>query len=134
MPQVIVTHRDTSLMNFVTKKFPTSYALLCRNHIRNNAILGNKQTKGENGKTVKPNQILELIMDVWNVINSYTNELFVDYVIQFISVCVKYLNILKYINTIILDQVKEKIVCAWTDQVRHFGNITSNRGESSNAR
>lgn len=33
-----------------------------------------------------------------------------------------------------MDQVKEKVVCAWTDQVRHFGNITTNRVKSAHAR
>lgn len=44
-------------------------------------------------------------------------------------VCEKYLELLKYVESIILDHVKEKIVCAWTDQVRHHGNITTNRVE-----
>lgn len=36
------------------------------------------------------------------------------------------MNFLKYIESTILGQVKEKIVCAWIVQVRHFGSITTN--------
>lgn len=43
---------------------------------------------------------------------------------------VAYLDFMKYVESPILDQVKEKIVCAWTDHIRHFGNITHNKVES----
>lgn len=35
-PKVIITDRDTALMNSVSKVFPTSYTLLCRYHITKN--------------------------------------------------------------------------------------------------
>lgn len=35
-PKVMVTSRDTALMNLVTKVFPASYALLCRHPITKN--------------------------------------------------------------------------------------------------
>lgn len=35
MSNVIVTDRDTALMNMVANVFPTSCALLCRYHIKN---------------------------------------------------------------------------------------------------
>lgn len=35
-PKVIVTDRDAALMNLFAKVFPTSYVLLCRNHITKN--------------------------------------------------------------------------------------------------
>lgn len=41
-----------------------------------------------------------------------------------------YLNFLKYVESTILDQLKEKIICTLTDQVRHFGNTTTNIDES----
>lgn len=48
--------------------------------------------------------------------------------------CAVYPDLLKYVEGTILDQVKEKIVCAWTDQVPHFGNITTTKVESTHAR
>lgn len=41
---------------------------------------------------------------------------------------------LKYVEGTILDQVKEKIVCIQIDQVRHFGNTTTNIVEYAHAR
>ena len=40
---------------------------------------------------------------------------------------------LKYVERTILDHVKENIVYAWTNQVRHFRNTTTNRVEYAHA-
>ncbi|XP_050890540.1 uncharacterized protein LOC127095945 [Lathyrus oleraceus] len=70
MPKVIVTDRDTTLMNSVAKVFSTSYALFYR------------------------------------------------------KVCDKYLYLLKYVESTMLDQVKERIVSAWTNQlVRNISQV-----------
>lgn len=39
----------------------------------------------------------------------------------------RYPNFMKYAESIIINQVKEKIVSAWTDQVRYFDNTKSKR-------
>lgn len=55
-------------------------------------------------------------MDAWNVIlNSSKKELYVDFIIHFRKVCEKYPYLLKYVESTILDQVKENIVYAWTN-------------------
>lgn len=75
--------------------------------------VGTKQIKVEDGKMVKVGVIVEKIMDAWTIIvNSFTKELYANYVIHFRKVCEKYLDLLKYVESTILDQVKEKIVCA----------------------
>lgn len=57
--------------------------------------------------------IMEKIMDAWNIIiNFSTEKLYVDVVIVFRKVCEKYPYLLKYVESTILDQVKEKIICA----------------------
>lgn len=53
MPQVIITNRDTTLMNSVVNMFPTLSILLCKCHI----------TKGEDGKMDKHGAVVEKIMD-----------------------------------------------------------------------
>ena len=133
MPKVIVTDRDTTLMNVVAIVFLTSSALLCRYHITKNVrsrvkpVVGSKQIAGEDGKLVKSGVIVDKIMAAWNVlINASTKEMYTDTILQFRGVCEKYLNLLKYVESIILDQVKEKFVCAWTDQVMHLGHTISN--------
>ncbi|XP_058753208.1 uncharacterized protein LOC131626410 [Vicia villosa] len=49
------------------------------------------------------------------------------------KICEKYPDLLKYVESTILDKVKEKFVCAWTDKVRYLGNTTTNRVESAHA-
>lgn len=76
--------------------------------------------------------IVERIMNAWKVIiNPSTKDLYVNVVIHFRKVCEKYPELLKYVESTILDQVKEKIVCVWTDQVRHRRNTTKNQVHST---
>ncbi|XP_058757277.1 uncharacterized protein LOC131630516 [Vicia villosa] len=140
MPKAIVTDRNTPLMNTAAKVFPFSNALFCRYHISTNVrsrvkpAVEKKQLEFEGGKLVKPSVVVEQIMDAWNcILNSSTKDLYVDSVIQFWKVCKKYPALLKYVESTILDQVKEKIVYAWIDNVRHLGNTTTNRVESAHA-
>lgn len=102
-PKFIITNRDTTLMNLVTKVFPTSYTLLCRYHITKNVksrlkpAVGTTKFKGEDKKMVKASVIVERIMNAWNVIiNSSMEELYANVVILFRKVCEKYTNLLKY--------------------------------------
>lgn len=77
---------------------------------------------------------VEKIMDVQNdIVNSSTKESYVDSVMHFKKVCEKYHDLLKYIESIILDLVKEKIICVLTGQARHLGNTTTNRIEHAHA-
>lgn len=83
----------------------------------------------------KPGVVVEKIMNAWNgIINSSTKELYVEFVIHFRRVCARYANLLKYVEETILDQVKEKIFCAWTDQVKHFGNTITNKVKYAHAK
>lgn len=71
---------------------------------------------------------MERLMDAWNVIiNSSAEELYVDVVILFKKMREKYPDLVKYVECTILGQVKEKDVCAWTDQVRHLGNTITTK-------
>lgn len=95
MSQVIVNDRDTALMNYVATMFPTSFILLCKYHITKNVrsrvkpAVGTKQIKLEDGKMVKYGVVVENIMDAWtDIINSSIEELYVECVVHFGSVCV----------------------------------------------
>ena len=59
----------------------------------------------------------------------FYKQLYADVVINFKKVCEKYPYLLKYVESTILDQVKDKIVRAGTDQLRHIKNTTTNRVE-----
>lgn len=66
-------------------------------------------------------------MDAWNIIiNSSTEELYAESVTHFMRSCEKYLYLLKYGESNILDQVKENIVSAWSDQDKQFENTINN--------
>ncbi|XP_058787061.1 uncharacterized protein LOC131661483 [Vicia villosa] len=94
--------------------------------------VGTKQIATEGGKVVKPGVIVDQIMDAWACIaSSSIKELFANAVLQFQKICEKYPDLLKYIESTVLDKVKEKFVCAWIDKVRHLGNTTTNKVEST---
>ncbi|XP_058750193.1 uncharacterized protein LOC131623212 [Vicia villosa] len=120
MPKAIVTERDPALMNAVAKVFTSSDVLLCRYHIscsvrsKVKPVVGTKQVATEGGKVVKPGVIVDQILNA--SARSSTKELYADSVLQFWKICEKYPDLLKYIENIILDKVKEKFVCAWTDK------------------
>lgn len=48
-----------------------------------------------------------------DVRNSFAKESYIDYAFFFSNECPKFPNFLEYFETIIIDQVKEKIVNAW---------------------
>ncbi|XP_050886362.1 uncharacterized protein LOC127091721 [Lathyrus oleraceus] len=140
MPKAIVTGRDIALMNLVAKVFPSSNALLCRYHITKNVksrvklTVGTKQIESEDGKMVKASVVVEKLMNAWNhIINSSIIELYTDSIMHFRKVCEKYPDLFKYVESTILDQMKENFFCAWTNNVRHLVNTTTNRVESVHA-
>ena len=119
---------------------PSSIALLCRYHITKNVrarlkpAVGTKEKKGEDGQVVKFGVVVEKIMSAWtDILNFATEELYTENVVHFRNLCVEYPDFLKYVESTILDQVKEKVVCAWTNRVRYLGNTTTNRVESAHA-
>jgi len=86
MPKVIITDRDTSLMNVVGKIFPTSTALVCEFHVLQN-VRANR-TLDCKGKEVKSSDLVDTIMGAWkSIVNSATKELYTDAVLQFRKVC-----------------------------------------------
>lgn len=127
-------------MDLVAKVFLILYALLCKYNVTKNVrsrlkpTVCTKQINDEDGKMVKPGMSSEKIVDACNnIINYSKEELYVESIIYFRRVCVRYPYFMKYIESAILDQVKKKIGCAWTDQVRHFGNGKIIRVESAHA-
>lgn len=69
MPQVLITDRNTTLMNSITIVFLTSPALHCKYHITKNVrsrvkyVVDTKRVKHEDGKLTKPGVVVENIMD-----------------------------------------------------------------------
>ena len=83
---------------------------------------------------IKSGVVVEKIMGAWTaILNSTIKELYNEDVINYSKLCVEYPDFLKYVESTILDQVKEKIVCVWTVWIRHFSNTKTNRVESAHA-
>src|SRR3954469_23639805 len=140
MPNVIVTDRDNALMNAVDTVFPTSTALLCRYHITCNVrsklkpAVGTKDRPDENGKVVKADVVVDRIMAAWReILDAYSEEVYTEKLVHFRSLCGSIKTFCHYVESTILDKVREKVVCAWTNRVRHLGCTTTNRVESAHA-
>ncbi|GAU27086.1 hypothetical protein TSUD_103950 [Trifolium subterraneum] len=128
-PKVIVTDRDKSLMNVVAKVFPNSTALVCRVHVYKNVKAKLKALC--NAKEQKIDQLLKTLKLQWNsIIDSTSEESYTTAVVEFRKVFENFPNFVKYVETTVLDPVKEKFVSAWTNSVMHIGNTTTNRVES----
>ncbi|GAU25698.1 hypothetical protein TSUD_216270 [Trifolium subterraneum] len=62
--------------------------------------------------------------------DSTSEESYTTAVVDFRKVFENFPNFVKYVETTVLDPVKEKFVSGWTDSVMHIGNTTTNRVES----
>jgi DNA-directed RNA polymerase subunit L len=120
MPKVVVIDRDTTLMNVVATVLPESKAILCYFYVGKNVkakcitdcryVLGKKDRK-----EVKHGDVVKTIMRAWDVIvESPTQELYASALVEFQNVSNDFPKFLTYVESMILDVVKEKIVRAWT--------------------
>jgi len=82
---------------------------------------------------VKHGNVVKKITRAWKVIfESPTQELYANALVEFQDVCSDFPLFLKYAMTT-LNEVKEKIVRAWTDHVLHLGCRTTNKVELAHA-
>jgi len=138
MPKVVVTDRNTALMNAVANVLPESYAMNCHFHVRKNVkarcILDCRYPLGKKiGKEVKHGDVVKKIMRAWKVIvESPTQELYENALVEFQDVCSDFPIFLTNAMAT-LDDVKEKIVKAWTDHVLHLSCRTTNKVELAHA-
>nr|ABN09148.1 Lambda integrase-like, N-terminal [Medicago truncatula] len=138
MPKVIVTDNDMSLMKAVENVFPKIYAMNCYFHVQANVkqrcILDCKYPLGKkDGKEVKHDDVVKKIMRAWKaMVESPTQELYANALVEFQDFCSDFPLFLKYVMTT-LNEMKEKIVRAWTDHVLHLSCRTTNMVESAHA-
>ena len=136
--KVVVTNRDTTLMNAVANVLSESYAMNCYFHLQKNVkarcILDCRYPLGKkDGKEVKHGDVVKKIMRACEVIvESPTQELYANALMEFQNVCNDFPIFLTYAMAT-LDVDKEKIVRAWIDYVLHLGCRTTNRVESAHA-
>jgi len=144
MPKVVVTDRDTTMMNVVANVLLDSSAILCYFHVGKNVrakIITDSKVKqnvvvvDEQKKIVdevKHSKIVDTIFDAWEkLVESPTQELYAGNLMEFQDACKDYPKFLLYVQTTILKPFKDKIVKAWTNLVLHLGCRTTNRVEGA---
>jgi len=144
MPKVVVTDRDTDMMNVVANVLLDISAILCYFHVGKNVrsriitdckvkqnvvvVDGQKKIVDEE----KHSKLVDTIFDAWEkLVESLTQELYAGNLLEFQDACKDYLKFLHYVETTILKPFKDKLVRAWTDLVLHLGCRTTNRVEGA---
>ncbi|RDX82859.1 hypothetical protein CR513_36299, partial [Mucuna pruriens] len=128
IPPVIVTVRDTALMNAVQVVFPNSSNLLCRFHI-------SKNVKAKCKLIVHPKEKYDLVMDAWDsVMNSPNEGEYMQRLTLFEKVCSDFPIFGDYVKNTWLIPHKERFVTTWIDRVMHLGNTTIDRVETAHWR
>ncbi|GAU16259.1 hypothetical protein TSUD_298910 [Trifolium subterraneum] len=138
LSKVILTDRDTALMNVVAQVFPTSAALVCRVHVEKN--VGSKikaLVKVRQGEEVKEGIVWENLEKAFmHLLTSDTIDVYGDRLMEFRELCKKWPKLLRYIEETVLDTDKEKVVHAWGWEAIHqmlgiqFNEIQTQFGQS----
>ena len=146
MPKVVVTDRDTALINVVAKVLPKTNHVLCYFHIEKNvkarcimdcrvkakptgAKIVDKDVKEANDEKhcdlVK--KILRLSREV---VNSPTKDSYESAWLKFKEVCKPFPMFVKYVETTV-SNVKKHFVRAWMNKLLHLGCRSTNIVESA---
>lgn len=121
LPTVIVTDRDLALMNAIEKVFPNAKHLLCRWHIDKNVTANCRKHFDE--------KAWPLFMHSWTSLMFSSDIPTYERLLAALKRDFSFLypKAIEYIELSWLGPYKERFVSAWTDNVMHFGNQTSNR-------
>ncbi|GAU33347.1 hypothetical protein TSUD_166120 [Trifolium subterraneum] len=100
LPKVILTDRDTALMNVVGQVFPTSAAMVCRVHIEKNVGSKiNELVKVRQGEEVKEEIVwANLEKFFMHLLYSDTIGVYGDRLMEFRELCKKWPRLLRYIE------------------------------------
>ena len=124
---MVVTDRDLALMGAILVVFPDVAHLLCTWHI-------SKNVEGHGKKTFEKNEDWDAFFILFHeLIKSPTEDFFTANYQKFKLQYRERKDLLKYIDDTWFSKYKERIFCAWTNAVMHFGNVTTNRVESQHA-
>jgi hypothetical protein len=67
------------------------------------------------------------------ILDAQTKEDYAEAVVEFRKACEKWPIFLTYVQRTILDTDETKVAKAWTNEIMHFGNTTTNRAESAHS-
>ncbi|KAI8573105.1 hypothetical protein RHMOL_Rhmol01G0252400 [Rhododendron molle] len=120
LPNVIVTDRELALMNAIRSVFPDATNLLCRFHIGKNVLAKCRKMFDD--------KMWEEFSCSWGlVVFSASVEQYEERLRALKHDFKMIPAALEYLERNWLEPYKERFVGAWTDNIMHFGNLTSNR-------
>ena len=121
LPNVIVTDREIALMNAIESTFPNSRHLLCRWHIGKNIMANCK-------KYFRTKEKWDSFSASWNLMVYEASEaIFSECLRRFQADYSGYPAAVEYAMNQWIHPYKERFACAWTNEVMHFDNTTTNR-------
>jgi hypothetical protein len=131
--KVVVSDRDPALMNAIDVVFPDAQKLVCHYHVGKNVSTKCKQyCKVKEGENLKHSNVVKSVTNAFeDLLNSPTKERYAEVVLEFRELCKRWPRFVNYVQSTVLDTDEEKVVRAWTNDIMHFGNTTTNRAESS---
>lgn len=139
MSKVVVTDKDTTLMNVVATVHPKTSAILCYLYIGRNVrakCITNCRVKPKDVKVdgkervvkeVKTDDIVKIVMRAWDdMVESPTKYSYASAVMRFKDVCKKNPKFVNYVRSAILETFEDKILRAWTYHVLNLSCKTTN--------
>ena len=121
LPTIIITDRDLAIMNAVEVTFPTSRHFLCRWHIGKNIMANCKKLFGTKEKWAS-------FYSSWNsVVYADTEPTYYELLKRFQYDYSGYPAGVQYAMEQWIHPYKERFVSAWTNNVMHYDNTTTNR-------
>jgi hypothetical protein len=111
--KVVVTDRDAALMSAAATVFPESAHLVCYFHVKKNMTQMMKpHCKIKDGEKVSQKEMWRQIEKAFDVVlHSGNEDDYVDAVLQFRKLCVRWPRFLRYVETTILDTDKHRCEC-----------------------
>ncbi|KAL8487372.1 hypothetical protein ACS0TY_023886 [Phlomoides rotata] len=124
LPTVFITDLENALMNALASKFPESRHFLCTWNINRDVLT---KCKGDFTSNV---QWEAFYGQFTNLMFADSEKDFEDAVRVLHSDFATLMKPVKYVMNQWINPYKERFVKAWTNQVMHYGNITTNRVEN----
>ncbi|MCL7046201.1 hypothetical protein MKW94_014784 [Papaver nudicaule] len=129
LPSLFITDDDQQLQTGVAEVFPEAKNLLCAFHIKRNVCANFKKSMNKDTP-----EDLEKIKADWDILWMSESEAMYKINLNYVERLwgKTYPNWISYVKTQWLAR-KEKFVYAWTIEIKHFGNRTTNRVEGQHA-